>query len=434
MSFTLKRLLPHTLFGRFLLITLVPVVLVQLIAAYAFYQRHWSSVSRHMTASLVGEVEMLAATINHVEPDERENILAIASNTLYLNTSYSPNKKLSDFYLQDVKMFDELEEDFNQIKDFDYLSYVTVDQNIVILVQAAEGVLQVVASLKRIDNPTTYIFILWMTGSAILLAIISILFMRNQIRSIAKLSDAAERFGKGLEMSDFKPTGALEVRKASRAFIEMKERIQKQVSQRTEMLAGISHDLRTPITRIKLQLAMMKQTDDVKDLQQDLQQMEHMVQEYLDFAKGHENTSTQLVNIADLIRSMIASYREDSKKIDVNIQQGLVLALNEASIRRALTNIIDNALRYGEKLNIECQQVGKTIEIIMDDDGPGIPASKREQAFKPFSRLEESRNADRGGAGLGLAITKDAIIRHGGSIELDKSPLGGLRVKIQLPL
>ncbi len=434
MFFTVKRLLPRSLFGRFLLITLVPVILVQLIAAYVFYERHWSSVSRHMAAALVGDVVMLAESIEAVEQAQRDKLIQIASNTLYLSVRFFEDVALQNYKEYPAKKYEGLSDNFDALERFDYLAFYTETDDIIIFIQTVKGVLKVTVPIKRIHNPTTYIFIFWMSGSAILLAMISILFIRNQIRSIAKLSDAAERFGKGLEVSDFKPTGALEVRKASRAFIKMKDRIQKQVAQRTEMLAGISHDLKTPITRIKLQLAMMKQTEEIEALQDDLHQMEHMVQEYLDFAKGHENTTTSQVNLAELMRSVSAGYRLQNEKIDVKVKQGLVLRMNEPSMRRAVTNIIDNGLRYGSQVVVECDQLGNTIRMIFDDDGPGIPPSKRALALKPFSRLEESRNVDRGGAGLGLAITKDVVSRHGGAITLDESPMGGLRVLITLPV
>lgn len=426
--------MPYSLFGRFLLITLVPVVLVQLVAAYAFYERHWSSVSRHMAASLVGDVEMLARSIDAVSEEERDKLVQIANSTLYLNVTFSEGKKLEKVHGPELEKFEQLHESFSGIEDFNYSLFFTEDENVVILVQTEQGVLRVISPIKRISNPTTYIFILWMSGAALLLAVVSIFFMRNQIRSIAKLADASERFGKGLDVNDFKPTGAMEVRKASQAFLDMKDRIQKQVSQRTEMLAGISHDLKTPITRIKLQLAMMKQTQDIKELQNDLQQMEHMVQEYLDFAKGHENTSTQEVNLATLLRNICAGYRDKHHHIDVKVQTGVILMLNEQSVRRAFTNIMDNALRYAQNVQLECTQLGDSVRIIFDDDGPGIPPAKRAQALKPFSRLEESRNADKGGAGLGLAITQDAITRHGGAVILDESPKGGLRVIVTLPV
>jgi two-component system osmolarity sensor histidine kinase EnvZ len=429
----IKRCLPHSLFGRFLLITLVPIVLVQLIATYAFYERHWSSVSRHMVAALVGDVAMLVESVNGTTKAERDRLINVAASTLYLHAYFIENATLQTVQEIEGVPFSELDDELNSVLDFDHLTFYSERHNVMILVELKEGVLKVVSPIKRISNPTTYIFILWMSGSATILALVSVFFMRNQIRSIAKLAEAADQFGKGQELSEFKPTGALEVRQASRAFLEMKERIQRQVSQRIEMLAGISHDLKTPITRIKLHLAMMKQTKDIKELQDDLQQMEHMVQAYLDFARGNENTSTQQVNFAELLRSIAAGYRNQHFHIDVRVQAGLTLSLNEQGIRRAFTNIIDNALRYGSMVKIECAQLGDSVRVIFDDNGPGIPASKHDIVFKPFLRLETSRNSDTGGAGLGLSITKDIIVRHGGAITLDESPLGGLRVLITLP-
>lgn len=430
----LKRFFPHSLFGRFLLMILLPMILVQFIAAYAFYERHWNSVTRHMSASLVGDVALLSEIIQDRPLSERGILLQIAAHTLYLNTYFIPEKTLAAIKPRGAERIDDLDEQLSAATKRPFAVYHTKRDNLVIFLELNDGVLKIVAPIKRISNPTTYIFILWLTGASFILALVSILFMRNQVRSITKLANAAERFGKGQVVNDFKPTGAAEVRQASQAFLDMKERIQKQVSQRMEMLSGISHDLKTPITRIKLHLSMMKQTNDIKALQEDMEQMEHMVQEYLDFARGSEKAEFKPVNISDMLRSLASAYHKQKKSVEVKAQSGLVLPLNHQAIRRAFTNIIDNGLRYGKAVSVESAQVGNTIRIIFDDNGPGIPLSKREVVFKPFYRIESSRNSDTGGVGLGLSITKDAITQHGGSITLDESPMGGLRVIVTLPV
>ncbi len=431
-----KKFLPRSLFGRFLLIILVPNIIVQMVAIYIFYERHWSGVSKHMTVALAGDVSMLVRSMWSAPLDERERIMNIAHQTLYLEAEFLPGKELRDVNSgKPSSDFDYLSDELSNKLPVEYkISYTPDHSEVAIDAQLSDGVIHIVSSHKRLDNPSTYIFIMWMTGSAMTFLLISIAFMRNQIRSITKLAFVADRFGKGQEADDFKPSGAFEVRMVGQAFIEMRDRIKKQVEQRTEMLAGVSHDLKTPMTRIKLQMAMMKQTKEIKELQEDITEMEKMVQGYLDFANGKERVTDSAVNISELLRSVVAGYKNYKREINLKTKSGVVLHGNANSLRRTITNIIDNALRYGKNIEINLSNSTKNVIITIDDDGPGIPANKRDDVFKPFFRLDKSRHLEGGNTGLGLSIAKDIVVGHGGEISLDDSPLGGLRVVIKLPV
>jgi len=390
-----------------------------------------------MGQSLASEVGLIVRGIEKLQGDERENLVILAKDSFDLGINTIPNSTIALEDLQPGRyIFHSLRAELNQrLTPLLYSLCIKNDEEtIVIEVQLDDDVVQITAPKRSLFTPTTYIFILWMIGTAIIFVIIAILFMRTQVRSITKLAEVAEKFGKGQDIPNFRPSGATEVRQASQAFIDMKERINRQVEQRTEMLAGVSHDLKTPLTRMKLQLAMMGQNEETLELQDDILQMEKMVSEYIDFAKGKERVVDANVNIADMLRSISAGYRHLNKQIDVKTQTGVALHINANSLRRAVTNIVDNALKYGNSVRLTSSASDKYAYITVDDDGPGIPQAKRAEVFKPFVRLDSGRNLDKGGTGLGLAIARDIVVSYGGEIALETSPIGGLRVVIKLPL
>lgn len=430
-----KKYLPYSLFGRFLLIILVPSIIVQLVAIYIFYERHWSSVSRHMELALAGDVAMIVQSISGKSDEERKELFNLVGSTLYIDAKFFEGQKLPDSQIKKLPRFDTMTSELALRVPFAHsVYYIEGGSSIAIDIQLNDGVLKIVSSRKRIANPSTYIFIMWMSGTALIVVLVSIVFMRNQVRPITRLAEAAEQLGRGIEPENFKPTGALEVRKATEAFIQMQRRINRQVEQRTEMLAGVSHDLKTPLTRIKLQLAMMKPSKIIKDLQSDIVEMEKMVQGYLDFAKGREKEPAGPVNISDLLRSIVSGYRKHHHNIDLKVQAGITISLNSNSFRRVIGNLLDNALRYGKNVEVNAVADEHEMHLTIDDDGPGISPKKRELVFKPFYRLDQSRSLETGGTGLGLSIAKDVVIGYGGDISLDTSPMGGLRVIINLPL
>ena len=433
----LKKALPHSLFRRFLLIILLPNIIIQLVAVYVFYERHWSGVSRQMAHSLAGEIALIAHGAEQLHGKEKENLLNITKNSFDLDINITHNSLIRvEGAESGWRFFRGLRSELHyRLAPLQYsLSFLPAEQLIVIEVQIDNDVVTIKAPKRSIFTPTTYIFILWMIGTAIIFVIIAILFMRNQVRSITKLAEVAESFGRGKDIPNFRPSGATEVRQVSQAFIDMKERIKRQVEQRTEMLAGVSHDLKTPLTRMKLQLAMLDQSEEIKDLREDIIQMEKMVHEYIDFAKGKERVVDANVNIADMLRSIASGYRNLKKPIDLKTQNGVTLHINANSLRRAVTNIVDNALKYGNSLRLTSSASDKYAYIIIDDDGPGIAEGKRAQVFQPFFRLDTGRNRDKGGTGLGLAIARDIVVSYGGEISLETSPIGGLRAIIKLPI
>jgi two-component system osmolarity sensor histidine kinase EnvZ len=275
---------------------------------------------------------------------------------------------------------------------------------------------------------------MWIAGSALILYGVAVMFMRNQVRPIRRLAKAADQFGRGVEVDTFKPEGAAEVRLAASSFISMRDRIARHLSQRTALLAGVSHDLRTPLTRMKLELAMQGSLPGVDALKQDVVDMERMVDAYLAFARGEEGEKAVPTDIGKLITDQVGEALRDGQQIDLHIADSLEMELRPQSVRRCLANIMSNAGRYANNLSVRAGRRGQDYEIVFDDDGPGIPADKREDVFKPFYRLEESRNQATGGVGLGMTIARDSARGHGGDVYLEDAPGGGLRVRLVLPI
>ncbi len=304
----------------------------------------------------------------------------------------------------------------------------------VVLAEMPNVLYRFTAQTKNIFSTSIFGFVAWMIGTSLLLFIVATLFLRIQARSIATLAQVAEDFGKGIN-TPFKPYGSSEVRKAGLAFIKMKERIQKQISERTQMLAGVSHDLRTPLTRMRLQLAMLPDNPDNKEFIEDISEMEKMLDGYLAFVSGEGSEKNSFVDMNELILSIINKFRNTKAMIRYSTNdQVSAIQGREQALKRAITNIISNAFNYGKTIAVALESNNSKLEITVDDDGPGIPADKREDVFKAFYRIDESRNKETGGVGLGLSIARDIITSHGGKIELSDSELGGLRVLISIPL
>lgn len=432
----LKRFVPESLFARALLILVIPACMVQLVAVFVFYERHWDNVTRHMSNSLAGEMALVVHEILNSPASEHEQFSTIAGQLMGFKIVVENNLKHADLpeSSQDPMLADfmyqlqtRLTQPYSVVKD------ANGDLEVRIFLSDTQRVVMYV-SIKRLASATTNIFVMAMIGSAVFLTLIATLFLRNQIRPIIRLSRAAEQFGRGNESLNFRPHGALEVRRAGQSFIEMKERLGRLIRSRVEMLAAISHDLRTPITRMKLQLSMMGECKDTQDLKSDLADMEHMIKEYLDFAKGEAGEEPEHVNLNALVSQVVEGYTRLGKKVTLSTSEPIELMLRPNAFRRCLGNIIDNALRYGTQCEICVEQQGLFAHLYIDDNGPGIPEEKREEAFGAFKRLDPSRNLQTGGVGLGLTIVQDIVHGHGGEIALQQSLLGGLRVEISLPL
>ena len=433
-----KRALPKSLFGRALLIIVTPVVVVQMVATYVFYERHWDDVTRRLALSVGGDIAMVIRLLDvYPEAEDQAFIFSEALRRMHLTVSFRSGDRLPkepprlSNSILDRRLPKALGEHLAYPFHIDTHSFA---DEVAIRVQLDDGVLDVMAPRHRVASSTTYIFIMWMVGTALVLVAIAVVFMRNQVRPIARLAEAADNLGKGREVKDFKPSGAWEVRRAAAAFLGMRDRIERQIRQRTEMLAGVSHDLHTPLTRMKLQLAMLEESDEISSLRSDVAEMENMVEGYLAFARGQDSEAVVATDLPELLREVVNEARRQGCHVALVTQVDMPVPIRPNAFKRCVTNLVDNARRHAGQVAISATAKGDVIEIVVDDDGPGIPEDKREEAFKPFHRLDASRNPDTGGSGLGLSIARDVARSHGGDITLSEAPTGGLRALVRLPV
>ena len=442
-----QKMLPRSLYGRSLMIIVMPIMLIQIIVAYIFIDQNWERMNDKLVFALSGEIRMMTHEIKQEKsPDGVSAIIEQARENLGLKISIEDKKKtarrarLSEgiaWYSVESRLDKNLGRTLSEpfvIVDYPQDRQFEVDVEI-----DGHHSIRFLSDDDRLMNPRAYIFILWLIGSSIVLMAVSVLFMRNQIRPIHRLAIAAEKLGKGQDVATFKVEGAREVRQAARAFLDMRDRIRRQIDQRTAMLAGVSHDLRTPLTRMKLQLAMLKKSAENDNLSQDLEEMEKMLEGYLTFARGEGNEPTELVDMKTVLDRVVNNARRQGFKVEtayVGQKPDLaMLRVRPIAIERALANIVSNACKYAKHVWVNIhEQPEEALEIFVDDDGPGIPENQRDEVFKPFYRLEKSRNPKTGGVGLGLSIAQDIVHGHGGEIFLDKSDHGGLRVVIRLPV
>lgn len=434
MKLKLRNIFPKTLFARFVIILVLPSVFAQVFMVYFFYERHWANVSHHMLKNLVGEVNFISHIAEVEDRKLRNYLFNTVNGNLYLKTYFVQDGKI-DYQVKNKPLFaKDLQRALSYTIKDKYYVYINKNEDIVIQINKPLGLLNIVASKKRLISPSTYIYLLWVIGSTIILLIVSLLFMKNQLRPIKRLSVIADKFGRGVNIENMRPSGAKEVRTLALAFIKMRHRLDRQVKYRMEMLAGVSHDLRTPLTRIKLQIALMDQSDELNNIQNDVKQMEAMLNEFLDFARAKNSFKIdESVVINELIENIIETYKGQKISIKLKMEDNLSLYLNTSAFSRVIVNIIDNALRYANNLEISAVSSDKYVVISFDDDGPGIEPAKRDLVMRPFYRIDISRNNKTGGVGLGLSITKDIVVGYGGKIALEESHLGGLKVKIILP-
>ena len=436
----LKKILPRTLFGRSLLILIMPVILLQIVATFIFYDRHWDDVTRRLSLGLAGDISMVIRMLGEdPESDRQGEILALARRHLDMEIRWLPGEILPNepvrFQLRNLildRMLNRAlgERLFRPVRT-DTVNY---GNQVEIRVQLPDGVLQVLTPRKRITSSTTIIFVMWMVATSLVLLAIAIVFLRNQMRPVRRLAEVADSFGKGGEATDLKPSGAAEVRQATRAFLRMRDRIRRQISQRTEMLAGVSHDLRTPLTRMKLQLALLGEGREVADLRSDVAEMEGMVEGYLAFARGQDSEAAVVTDLTQILNEVVAAASRNGRNVDLTVKGDMIVAVRPGALKRCLTNLLDNAQRFGEHVWVGAERNGESIEIVVDDDGPGIPEESRDEVLRPFRRLEASRNPETGGVGLGLAIAWDVARGHGGDLVLETAPPGGLRAVVRIPV
>ncbi len=433
----IKRILPRTLFGRALMIILTPLLLMQAIALWVFYDRHWDSMSTRLSQGLAGEMWLLIEQMERVPEAEWPELFSLFGRTTQVIYSYEPGSEIAEIpyrFGYDVlrsQLSDALEDKVGRPFAIDP---AVTDNWVEVQVQLPGGVLHAMSPMRRLFSDTSTIFILWMTGSAVALFTVAIIFMRNQIRPIRRLAHAADSFGKGRDVPEFKIEGASEVRQAAHAFLVMRERIRRQLTQRTDMLAGVSHDLRTPLTRMHLQLAMLGDGPEVDELKADVAEMGRMIEGYLAFARGEGKETPVTTDLAALLADVVGGARREGAVIALDLPEPVALPLRPQAFRRCLANLLSNARRHAEHVWMTAELRGKQVEIVIDDDGPGIPQDQIEHVFRPFYRIDASRNQDTGGTGLGLTIARDVARSHGGDIRLTRSPRGGLRCLIRLPV
>ena len=440
----LRRILPRSLLGRSIMIIVTPLLLLQVVTTSVFYETHWDTVTKRLARGVAGDIATVIALMPADAPGHdpgasaaRDRLFGIARTTMQLDIGFVPDARLPVLpgvvraTLVDRNLAAALSEFVKRPFLTDTRSLETAVE---VQVQVGNGVLQVVVPRRRLFTSTTYVVILWMVGSSLALFAVAVLFMRSQVRPIRQLAGAAEAFGKGRDSAAFRIAGASEVRQAAAAFNQMRDRIRRQLAQRTEMLAGVSHDLRTPLTRMKLALAILGDGAETADLKADVAEMEKMLGGYLAFARGEGREPQVEVDLKEQLQEVVNAAAREGAKITLVAEDGLVLTLRPDAMRRCLANLVGNAQRYARSISIAAAHRDDGIEITIDDDGPGIPPDKREDVFRPFFRLDSSRNPETGGIGLGLTIARDVARSHGGDLELLDSPQGGLRARLWLPV
>jgi two-component system osmolarity sensor histidine kinase EnvZ len=448
---------PKSLFARFLLIIIIPTLVVQVVSVYVFFYSHIDAVSKHMARSVISEMLFIKKSVNNPLYD---SLLTDFSQNIDLGFSFEEKRKLkkkakiadSDWkrnkvykYINLFPIIDSMNRfklELENAKLTPYEIYENPDDEdfIIVKVQTSKGIISFDVPIKRINSSSKYVFIFWMMTTSIITSLVSILFLKNQMRSIKSLSETAEKFGRGQDVKDFKPSGSKEIRSVAISFVKMRDRIARQVAQRTDMLSAVSHDLRTPLTRMKLQLAMTKNTPEIDELNQDILDMEKLIDEYLDFARSDEREKLQPVMLKEFLeKHIIKFYKRMGKDLNAELKiENREVMLKKIAFKRAIINLIDNGFHYAKNVVFTALERKNNIMIFVDDDGPGIPKEEVENVFKPFYRIDSSRNLDdrvaRDGSGLGMAIALDAITSHGGKIKLSRSALGGLRVTVIIPV
>ncbi len=434
----LNSVMPKGLYARALLIIIAPMVILQSVVAFVFMERHWNVVTQRLSASVVQDIAALIDIYRGYPQDaDKAQIRRIAQERLGLVVDFLPLTDMPPpgpkpfFSLLDQALSDELR---RQIGRPYWIDTVGKSALLEVRVQLDNNVMRVFARRSAAYVSNSEIFLLWMVGTSTVLLIVAIIFLRNQIKPILRLADAAESFGKGREVPNFRPRGAREVRRAAAAFIEMKTRIERAMEQRTAMLAGVSHDLRTVLTRFKLELALIEDSPEVDAMKKDIDEMARMLEAYLAFARGDTGEIAAPTDMAEFLEELRLDAERHGHTTSVVFHGPPIVTVRPAAFKRCLGNLVSNAARFAPSISITGHRDHRYLTVTVDDDGPGIPAEMREEVFKPFLRLDDARNQDEGGTGLGLAIARDIARSHGGDITLGDSPLGGLRASVRVPV
>jgi two-component system osmolarity sensor histidine kinase EnvZ len=433
-----NSVMPKGLYARALLIIIAPMVILQSVLAFVFVERQWNEVTQRLSAGVVQDIAALIDVYKGYPQDaDRAQVKRIAQERLGLVVDFLPLGDLPPpgpkpfFSLLDSALSNQLRKQIG--KPF-WIDTVGKSALVEIRIQLDDAVMRVFARRSAAYASNAQIFLFWMVGTSGVLLFVAIIFLRNQIRPILRLADAAESFGKGREVPNFRPRGAREVRRAANAFIEMKTRIERSLEQRTAMLAGVSHDLRTVLTRFKLELALIGDSPEVEAMKKDINEMARMLEAYLAFARGDLGEQSAATDMAALLEELKLDAERNGHKASVVFHGPPIVTVRPAALKRCLGNLVSNAARFAKTIAITGHRDHRWLTVTIDDDGPGIPPGMREDVFKPFLRLDDARNQDEGGTGLGLAIARDVARSHGGDIMLGDSPLGGLRATVRVPV
>ncbi|MBI1384652.1 MAG: HAMP domain-containing protein [Rhizobiales bacterium] len=438
---SLWSFLPKGLYARALIIIIAPMVLLQSVVAFIFMERHWEAMTRRLSEATAGSI---AAVIDmyqdYGEQDNYAGLIEVARQRMGLSVQVLPKGELPPerprpyFDLLDRTLSNELARHVSRPY---WIDTVGRSRHVEIQIRLEDAVLRFITHRSQTYASNSHIFLIWMVGTSLVLLTVAILFLHNQIKPVVRLAEAADAFGKGRPVpEDFRARGAREVRQAASAFIEMRDRIERHVEQRTAMLAGVSHDLRTILTRFRLELAMIDGRVDTDALKSDVEEMQAMLEDYMSFAKGSSGEETALHDVRALIAEIEQEAARLSRRFELKMAHDgpMVVSIKRRALKRAITNLVTNAVRYAKTVQVSVGLDGHWLRIEVDDDGPGIVADKREEVFRPFYRLDTARNQDVGNTGLGLAISRDIARTHGGDIWLEDSPLGGLKAIIQVPV
>jgi two-component system osmolarity sensor histidine kinase EnvZ len=434
----LRGVMPKGLYARSLLIIIVPMVVLQSVVAFMFLERHWNLVTRHLSAAVTQEIAALIDVYKtYPQNADHAQLRRIAQERLGLVVDFLPESEMpppgpKPFFSQlDQALSEQIRK---QIRLPFWIDTVGRSSIVEIRIKLDKAVMRVFARRAEAYDSNSEIFLIWMVATSLVLLTVAILFLRNQIRPILRLADAAEAFGMGREAPNFRPRGAREVRRAAAAFLEMKSRVERSIEQRTAMLAGVSHDLRTILTRFKLELALIEGSPEVEALKKDVDEMARMLEAYLAFARGDSGEQSAPTDMAALLEELRLDAERHGHRASVAFRGQPLVTVRPAAFKRCLANLVSNAARFASAIAIGAHRDHRWLTITIDDDGPGIPHYMREEVFKPFLRLDDARNQDEGGTGLGLAIARDIARSHGGDITLGDSPLGGLRATVKVPV
>lgn len=436
----LERHLPEGLYPRSLIIIIAPIVVLQAIMAFVFMERHWDNISTRLSKSVAREISFLVELYETMPPtkESREMLENMAKQRLALGLEIRPGDALPPpaakplFSLLDLKLSKQIRKRVGRPFWLDVLGksgFVDIRVQV-----GKDTVFRVVTDQSRAYASNSYIFIVWMLGSSLVLVAVAIVFLRKQIWPIQQLAEAAQSFGMGHDVPDFHPRGASEVQSAARAVIGMKDRIQRHVDQRTAMLAGVSHDLRTILTRFRLQLAFLDETEQVNELKNDVQEMQSMLEGYMNFVRGDGGEQAELTDLASLIQQIQDRLEREGVQTETRLGDSLVVKVKSNALKRCVNNLVNNAARHAKLVRVDAKVVGNELSIVVEDDGPGIALEDREEVLKPFVRLDEARNQDDTGSGLGLTIALDIARSHGGELVLSDSVLGGLKASLRIPV